>query len=96
MVRSTCVYILMKLYINFCCVVLAMEDKIGNFEVSKDDTLFIIVLCDVIIASSSSMFQVGKHFDALVVDTLAPPIPAPVFDTFETDSFDVSLRCAWL
>ena len=35
--------------------------------------------------------QVGKQFDALVVDTSAPHDPAPVFDTFQGDEFDVCL-----
>ena len=36
--------------------------------------------------------QVGKEFDALVIDTKAPH-GDPVFDVFDTDSMDVS-NCA--
>ena len=32
----------------------------------------------------------GKEFDALLVDTLAPTPEEPVFDVFKENSFDVS------
>ena len=34
-------------------------------------------------------FQVGKEFDALVVDVEAPSSTHPVFDVFQKDTFDV-------
>ena len=38
-----------------------------------------------VIQSEITLFQVGKQFDALVVDT-----SAPVFDTFASDTLNVS------
>ena len=35
--------------------------------------------------------QVGKQFDALLVDTQAPDASDPVFYTFQSDSMAVSL-----
>ena len=34
-------------------------------------------------------WQVGKEFDALVVDVQAPSSRHPVFDVFPKDTFDV-------
>ena len=36
-------------------------------------------------------FQVGKEFDALLVDVQAPSSTHPVFDVFQKDTFDVSI-----
>ena len=37
------------------------------------------------------LWQVGKEFDALVVDVRAPSSAHPVFDVFQKDTFDVSM-----
>ena len=39
----------------------------------------------IVLWSEVTLFQVGKQFDALLVDT-----SAPVFDTFESDTRNVS------
>ena len=38
----------------------------------------------------ATLFQVGKQFDALLVDTSAPSPSAPVFDTTSSDTTNVS------
>ena len=43
------------------------------------------------VSSTLSLFQVGKEFDALLIDTKAPATPHPVFDVFEKDTMDVSI-----
>jgi hypothetical protein len=39
-------------------------------------------------------FQIGKEFDALLVDVEAPSSTHPVFDIFQKDTFDVSIIMA--
>ena len=81
----------MSIKLTFCdhhnnTLVLCLDDTIGNFEVSWyffDMThigkLFFI----------TCMAQVGKEFDALLVDVQAPNSRRPVFDVFEKDTIDV-------
>ena len=40
--------------------------------------------------------QVGKEFDALLIDVLAPDPDTPVFDIFEPTSFEVRFLYAHL
>lgn len=40
---------------------------------------------------SHSVHQVGKEFDALLIDVEAPSPEAPVFDVFEQDNFEVKI-----
>ena len=48
----------------------------------------VLALLDMILCH----FQVGKEFDALLVDVQAPNSTHPVFDVFQKDTFDVSMQ----
>ena len=85
---------IMYVHIATIVSVLCLDDKIGNFEVRKcKKSTHKLILYYVPYKIYSNiilfLFQVGKEFDALLVDVQAPSSTHPVFDVFKKDTFDV-------
>ena len=53
----------------------------------------IIILCIGCLTNkySTPLVQIGKQFDALLIDVKAPQSSFPVFDVFSEDTLDVRL-----